>query len=407
MDTPDPKHFHQLFGRRRARINYQAHDALDYLLMIALTGLVISVCYGSGLLRDLGLALCLVMALSFLVRHGITLAVPVALRRPQDALYMLIYKIRNMKGMYLFGVLTLVLQSTLIWLTPSWPHHADWMRTGALWLFYAHLAFICVYRTASLIDHLRKRALVLEVLSQTSWKGQLNGRSGITLEILHAYCTGLLTHIVLLAPWYAIITHVRFSLLLTPVLVVVNVLTHLHYLRQYNAWFYRDHWLGHNSEMEFLYLHGSHHDAIPSGLIGVSGNGFLEGFMRHTLGHPTPYYDPIVAFLLYTIEVQSDIKNHQYIPGIFPEVQRWFHEVCQHSTHHFARLEPYSVALRSDTKPKVAAPAPGAPQKKGGFEIFPESILNSVQLDEQLTGFVWDSPRYRQYLALFDKYQKK
>lgn len=401
MHEVDAGYFHKLYGVKKPRIAYQEKDFPDYLLMVAISAVLIHLAYGAARIMEFpGLVLCAVMLAMFPVRHGIGFGVPVLLKRPQDALYMFLYKVQNMTFMYLVGVATLLLQSCLVHITPNWPHHVEWMHALALGLFYFHFAAICLYRTASLVDHLRKKALVREVLMQTAWKGQMTRQPNTTVEILHAYVTGLLTHIVLLAPWFIIIGHFQFSLLFLPVMVVVNVFTHLQYLKAYNNWFYRDHWLGHNAELDFLYLHGTHHDAIPSGLIGVSGNGFLEGFLRHTLGHPTPFYNPVVAFLLYTMEVQSDIQNHQYIPGVFPKVSRRFHEICQHSTHHFGRLEPYSVALKSDPPP---AGAGGASRE---FQIIPDAILNSIGLDERLTGFRWDNPRYRQFLELFDKYQK-
>src|SRR5262249_28348925 len=137
-----------------------------------------------------------------------------------------------------------------------------------------------VYRTVILIAHLAKRELVREVLMQTPWQRTIKAKTNMTLEILHAYGTGVLTHIVLLAPWYMVIKYSRFSVIFLPVVCLINVIVHLKWMQRYNGWFYRDHWLGHNSELEFVYLHGTHHDAIPSGLIAVSENGFLEGFLR-------------------------------------------------------------------------------------------------------------------------------
>ena len=41
------------------------------------------------------------------------------------------------------------------------------------------------------------------------------------------------------------------------------------------------------SEVEFVYLHGTHHDAIPCALIGVGENGHLEGVFRQIIGFPS------------------------------------------------------------------------------------------------------------------------
>src|SRR5262249_9318867 len=154
------------------------------------------------------------------------------------------------------------------------------------------------------------------------------------LEIMHAYVTGLLAHIILIAPWYLVITQASFSMIFLPVVCLINVVVHVKWIKVINAWFYRDHWLGHNSELEFLFLHGMHHDAIPSALIAVGENGFLEGFMRYTIGAPDPFYNPVVSFLVYMYEVANDMYTHQYIPGVFPRLPRKFIEIAQHSTHH-------------------------------------------------------------------------
>ena len=45
---------------------------------------------------------------------------------------------------------------------------------------------------------------------QSIWKKRLDRQPSIVFEIFHAYCTGLLTHLVLVAPWYLVITHANF-----------------------------------------------------------------------------------------------------------------------------------------------------------------------------------------------------
>ena len=195
------------------------------------------------------------------------------------------------------------------------------------------------------------------------------------------------------------ITHAKFSLLL---LLPVTVLNFKHYMRwmglSYNSWFYRDHWLGHNSELEFVYLHGTHHDAIPSAMIAVSGNGFLEGVLRHSIGVPAPFYNPLGAFLVYGLEVKSDMDLHQYIPGIFPRFRRVAAEANQHATHHYGLLEPYGLATDVD--------APGVSESvRKQFKGMAPQMAKSIRLDEQLTGFEWDNPTHRLALKLFAKYQ--
>lgn len=400
-EPADPRTFHRLYGLRRSRLAFQRNDFLDYVLMIALSAGAACACYGLTSIMAIGaLALCVLMLATFPLRHGVGLRVPVLLRRPQDVLYMLVYKVQNAKAMYFVAIGVLVAENAFIWVTPGLPHHVELMRRVALGLFYLHFVGITAYRTIILIDHLRKRVLVREVLQQTAWKHVIARSGNITVEIFHAYFTGLLAHMVLIAPWYFVITHVRYSILALPLICLINAGTQLKFTQVINAWFYRDHWLGHNSELEFVYLHGSHHDAIPCGLIGVAGNGYLEGFLRHVLGFPNPFYQPLTAFAFYTLEIKQDIETHQYIPGVFPQLSREFQEITQHSTHHFGRLEPYGFGIKLDH------PA-ASPRLREGFRRLPEQIRNSIGLDERLTGFEWDNPRHRAYLELVEKYQSR
>lgn len=400
MKDIDPKYFHKLYGVRKTRITYQKKDFFDYTFMTLITAAVIYLVYGKDhWLSVMGVGLCVFMIVSFLIRHGFGLGMPVILKRPQDILYMVVYKIQNIKPMYLIAISVLLLENYFIALTPNWPHNTELMRKIAMYLFYIHFLSISAYRTVILIAHLHKRDLVREVLMQSFWKSFISRQPSIVWEILHAYFTGILAHIVLIAPWYMIITYADFSVLFLLMVCVVNVMTQVKFFKALNAWFYRDHWLGHNSEFEFLYLHGTHHDAIPSGLIGVAGNGHLEGFTRHIMGSPAPFYNPVIAFMVYTFEVKSDIDAHQYIPGIFPKLSKQLQEASQHSTHHFGRLEPYSFGLKVD-QPEVSK------QTKRELKMFPEEIKNSIILDEQLTGFKWDNPRHRWFVDLYNKYHK-
>jgi hypothetical protein len=196
-----------------------------------------------------------------------------------------------------------------------------------------------------------------------------------------------------------VISYFSFSALFLPLVCPINAVVHWKWIKALNAWFYRDHWLGHNSEFEFIYIHGTHHDAIPSGMIAVAENGFLEGFLRFTVGSPTAFYNPVISFIAYTREIKSDIVLHQYIPGVFPRMPRRWMEIAQHSTHHYGLLAPYSIGMKLD-RPGVAE------DYKKVYARYPDEITNSIRLDEELTGFKWDNPIQRRILSLYDKYQK-
>ncbi len=399
VEQADPNVFHKLYGEKSSRLVYRDDDFLDYALMTVLVACVAAAVY--GLLHPLTLltlALSAWMVSAFVVRHRVRLAVPLILRKPQEILYMAVYKLQNMRLAYFAAALVLLAENGLIALTPDWPHHTALMRQVGFGLFYAHLAVLTSYRTAVLVSHLRHREHVRRFLMETSWKAQLSRQPNISIEILHAYFTGLLTHVLLVAPWYFAILHFSYSLVLLPATIAAGFFIHSRFLRVVNEWFYRDHWLGHHSELDFLYLHGPHHDAIPSGLIGVSGNGCLEGVLRHALGGPGLFYSPVVSFAIHSFDVKVDIDGHQYIPGVYPNVPKAVQLINQHSTHHFGKLAPYSLGLKVDQ--------PGVPDElvRQAAKVFNAQQRNAVALDEQLNGFEWDNPRYRHFLALYDKY---
>jgi len=394
----NPARFHRMYGAKTSRLVYRSDDFLDYLLMTVLVWLVAALAFGPRHpLSWITLGLCAWMVWAFTVRHGWELTVPKIAKRPQDMVYMIVYKVQNMRLAWIVAAVALLVENYVIWRTPGLPHHTALMRTIAFGLFYTHLAVLTIYRTAILVAHLREQAHVRAFLMETSWKAALSRQPNIVIEIVHAYCTGLLTHILLLAPWYLAITYFNFSLVLLPLTVPLGFYIHSRFLKVVNLWFYRDHWLAHHSELEFLYLHGTHHDAIPSGLIGVSGNGYLEGVLRHTMGGPGIFYNPVTTFLIHCFDVKVDIDGHQFIPGVYPHVPTSVQLINQHSTHHFGKLEPYSLGLKLDQ--------PGVPEELlRRAKVFTKEQQNSAELDEQLTGFKWDNPRYRQYIELYEKY---
>ena len=292
MNRTGPAFYHQLFGDKKPKAVYYKRDFPDYALMIVISAVVVVLAYGPRHIFSIaGVALCVFELAMFIVRHGFELRVPLILRRPQDVLYMVLYKLGNLRPAYFLAIGVLLLENFLIGATPAWPHRVELMRRIFLGLFYLHFIGLTLFRTASLVDHFAKKELVREVLMQTPWQRVIKHDTNVVLEILHAYSTGVLTHIIVLAPWYLVITHSSFSLVFLAATCVLNVMVYGRWLKVVNSWFYRDHWLGHNSELEFIFLHGPHHDAIPSGLIAVGENGFLEGFLRFAIGSPVALHN--------------------------------------------------------------------------------------------------------------------
>src|SRR5438093_5124294 len=105
MKKNDPAVFHKLYGIKKARIAYHGRDFLDYLLMIALSALAVGLSYGfSHAMSIAGLALCALMLAAFTVRHGVEFRAPLILRKPQDVLYMFVYKLQNLSPMYFIAL---------------------------------------------------------------------------------------------------------------------------------------------------------------------------------------------------------------------------------------------------------------------------------------------------------------
>lgn len=394
----DPAVFHALYGTRQPRAVYYKRDFADYTLMLALSALVIGLTYGPrNVLSIVGFALCAFALVMFVKRHGVELKVPLILRRPQDVVWMFAYKLRNLSLPYLVAVAVLLLENVLIAATPRLPHHVETVRTAAFVLFYVHLLALTVFRTVILIDHLRKKEMVREMLLQTSWKRTVSGESSITREIVHAYCTGLLAHIILLAPLYLVIRYASFSVIFLPVVCAINVFVYMKWLKAINGWFYRDHWLGHNAELEFVWLHGSHHDAIPSAMIAVAENGLLEGFLRLSLGTPATFFHPLASLLIFSAEIKMDMEAHQYIPGVYPRLPMKVMEVSQHSTHHYGSIAPYSFGIKVDQPGRAA-------EFKHLFVGVPDELKNSAKLDEALNGFEWENPTHKRIMSLYRQY---
>jgi hypothetical protein len=396
--APESSQFHQMFGPASRRIAYRKSDFIDYMIMILFVGAIIVLTYRSvPWLALTGIGLCLFLVIAFPIRHGFALTKPAILRTPLDILYSLTYRFKNITWVFIVALAVIAADNLFIILTPDLPHQTELMRTIALWLFFAHFLIVSSYRTLILVSHMHKHDRVREFLMETTWKKTLIQQPSVYFHLIHAWTTGILTHLVLIAPWYIIIMYTNYSVISFALILAINIIVHYFHMQGYPRWFYREHWVGHQTEFDFIYMHGTHHDAIPCSLIGVSGNGILEGFLRDAVGNPMALYSPVVAFCLHTVEVVQDMRMHQYIPGIYPQLPRWFHEVSQHSTHHFGRLEPYGIGLRLKG---------GRDQLDGRKMNFPPiEVLNSIELDEALSEFVWDNPRHRRFLALYDRYQ--
>src|SRR5260221_1639187 len=141
--SADPGFYHKMYGTkslRKPRTVYYKKDFIDYTLMMVLTALVIGLAYGfSHILSIIGFALCAFMVVVFAIRHGIEIQVPVLFRDPAELFWVWVYKLRNLRPVYFVALGLLLLETLVVRATPNLPHHSDWIRRGALYLFYINI----------------------------------------------------------------------------------------------------------------------------------------------------------------------------------------------------------------------------------------------------------------------------
>jgi hypothetical protein len=384
----DPKKFHHIGVAKKQRLTYKDKDFIDYVVMIIMTCGLIALAYGPDhAMTIVGIFLSVSLIPFFAIRHGIKLTVPLIIRQPVNIFYLVYYKLEGIHKSTIIVISWIAIENIIIYLTPNLPHKTDFMRSAVIILFFAHFFIITAFRTASFIDHLRKKNHVREVLLESPWQKFIKNRNSIVSEIVHAYFTGLLTHIVSIAPWYVLITHVQYSVLLLPLSIPISIFAILKVIPDANKVFYREHWLAHNLELDFVYLHGPHHDAIPSSIIAFGENGILEGYWRGLTGFNFTYLHPFLLFLILTREVHRNMVGHQYIPNIFPENDNSVVEY-HHAEHHYLSIRPYGLAM---------VPGENSPPKERYYHV----------IDSALNGYNPDNTRWRWYAAMKAKYEQK
>lgn len=413
---PDKKDFYfGLPAAPKAKMVYNSSDFGDYSVMTCLSWLSCGLCYGFGHLftQFVGLA-SLFLCSTFIMRHGAQWKrVPVLLSHPVSTIFnALLHRFQNTRFAY-FAQISLCLaeaalfssgaiQQTQVYafLKEAIVSHLGPARlTTSFWCvtfggFYLHLALLSFYRLLVFCAHVWNHKHVFDFLSQTGWKKTLSfvprsstNTSSIlySLEeladhlvgLLHAFVTGIYTHVVALIPWFCCLKLVDASArsALDPssldatlcfmlaiswtlrVAFVENKIRMDFFTCDQNSWALREHWLGHHDLFEFNYLHGPHHDALPVGMIAVSDHGPLEGLLRHSFGMFDSFLCPPLAAYTWTISVKWDIDGHQYVPGVFP----WSFPIVDigyhHAEHHFLSMHPLGGCITPKAPDKPLVPA--------------------------------------------------
>src|SRR6516165_243021 len=97
--------YHKLYGIRKPKTTYYGRDFVDYALMILLSAVVVRFSYRHNQIMSIvGFVLCGFVLITFIIRHGIELRVPVILKRPQEVLYLFIYKLQNLRPAYFIAL---------------------------------------------------------------------------------------------------------------------------------------------------------------------------------------------------------------------------------------------------------------------------------------------------------------
>lgn len=292
---------------------------------------------------------------------------------------------RTIRLAIFFAVIVVIEQLLLRPLAGTfWARPFPWALVVALQFFVP-----TAYRTVMLVAHMMRLAHIREVLDQSPVRAWLRGMS-MWNHVLQAYVTGVVCHVCLVAPcivFYAATkpTFLREALLLVAYYgfgAVERTLKLQPELPLFFNNFYRDHADCHFSRFAFTMSHGHHHDTIPSGLAAIAEAGPLESAGRSVwYGW---FLESIIATNFYfTWLAYRGMRNHQYIPGVFP-YSRYVISICTHHVlHHFWSLYPL-----------------------GFYSKFTPEGAFYAHRNDGTHGYTSDNKKIRWYLDLVAKYER-
>jgi hypothetical protein len=316
---------HSIQGVPKTRMTYSRHDFTDYALMLVLCVCVTLVSFGQAHTFTLMTTIMSVFLLfAFAFRHGASYRGCVLLAEPMELIRLLGYKLNNVRPCTFICITTLCVEQGIIDSTPSWSHMSDVYSTFCLEIFHYSFWTITAVRGIIFLAHVWQHDQVFTFLASTRWRKELGSDDGGSvlrrlLDLLQAFTTGVLCHILAVAPLYMSIAHLHHSVVLAPLRVCVDAVCLWWFWQiDFNDWLYRDHWICHHQQLAFIYLHAPHHDALPVSLMAAHDTGMLEGFLRFSVGLPDTYCSPVLACPLFSVQVLADMVFHQYVPGVFP-----------------------------------------------------------------------------------------
>lgn len=268
------------------------------------------------------------------------------------------------------------------------------------WVVWPAFLLITVFRLVILVAHLLRADVVRDVLERSTQKSLIRVFS-IPNHIVHAFVTGMVAHLSVVAPCVLFFmwtnpTNLRETLLLTGYVlwtVIAKPLRKRGILEKpgilSHRLVYENHKIAHQSRFFFAVFHGHHHDAIPSALIGsAGGTGFFENVDR-ALTWLEPITSVVAKQFGWAWGIAFDMVVHQYIPGVFPFAKITIIGRAHHVTHHFGSALPLGLIYDSYIEPK---------DLENGYK--PDNVVTRWFLSEveRLEGL--DPEKARQFLTL-------
>ena len=396
---------------RKPKMTYTARDFLYYQLMCIMVILVTNWSYGRehAFARLVGYGVAF-LDIMFILRHGVEMRFDmIGSSIVVESLSLVKSMVENVRPGWFLQVGALFFEAWLVEqcssLAMEWGLQ-DLAFIGATreftalitfgltdGLFYLSFTLTTLFRVASFTHHVYNSDKVFSFLSETGWRKSLglfakHGKhaetAGRFLLLTHALITGIITHIITVAPWFVVNQFYKAQMLqteaiLSPLFYFLSFTFRTLVLDPYlmtdmesndlNEWYVKDHWETHHSTLAFTLLHGPHHDALPISIIAVADNGPLEGFTRHAFfGHFDSFAAPVRAFYTFTRIIVRDMVGHQYVPGVFPYSFSVVDVGAHHVEHHFLQLYPVGNGIEGDDDPRnncameawlSGGPAPG------------------------------------------------
>lgn len=344
--------------RRSFTMQYRAEDFPLYLLGLVLAGALIAPALphrGEQLLLAGSLAY---MTIVFLIKHGAKFQT-VFFRDVLEGLTrypgMLVRNWRMARHAIIPIIVVFVVALTgEYFLRPrlagtKWLNPFPWW-----WVVWSAFLLITLFRVSILTAHLLRASVVREVLEDSAQKKMI-AVLPIHQHIVHAFITGMLAHLSVVAPcvlFYMLTkpSNLREVLLAAGYIVWWGIARPLKRRKIIDSpakigfnLVYHNHTIAHRSRFFFAVFHGHHHDAIPSALIGsAGGTGFFENVDRGLTW--LDFLNSVVVIqMLWAYSIVFDMVVHQYIPGVFPFAKITVLGTAHHVTHHFGSALPLGL----------------------------------------------------------------